>query len=81
MFLEVIPDPSSVHVCPCDDPQTYKDRPQIYTLSCITKNHSMYVQANTGDIQLCQEINETYCPKDGRLQLNTNVIFDRDGYS
>ncbi|GFS93257.1 vascular non-inflammatory molecule 3 [Nephila pilipes] len=80
MFLETIPDPLSVHVSPCDDPETYKDMPQLYTLSCIAKNHFMYVQANTGDVQLCEGKNMTQCPKDGHLQMNTNVVFDREGY-
>ncbi|CAL1273188.1 unnamed protein product [Larinioides sclopetarius] len=78
MFLEIVPDPHAERVIPCDNPM-YERMPQLRTLSCIAKNHSMYLQANTGDIQMCRETNLTRCPEDGFLQMNTNVIFDREG--
>ncbi|KAF8782431.1 Pantetheinase like protein [Argiope bruennichi] len=78
MFLEVVPDPHKERIIPCDNP-VYDNMPQMRTLSCIAKNHSMYVQANTGDIQPCDHTNGTQCPADGHLQMNTNVIFDREG--
>ncbi|GFS93261.1 pantetheinase [Nephila pilipes] len=76
-FLEDIPDPKASRVNPCEESETYSDRPILYALSCLAKNNSIFVVANTGDIKKCE--GEPDCPSDGDFHFNTNVVFDRTG--
>nr|AII97843.1 BLTX472 [Nephila pilipes]AII97919.1 BLTX556 [Nephila pilipes] len=36
-FLEDIPDPKASRVNPCEESETYSDRPILYALSCLAK--------------------------------------------
>ncbi|GIY59330.1 vascular non-inflammatory molecule 3 [Caerostris extrusa] len=75
-FLENVPDPKTTNTIPCSQPDLYKDRTILRTLSCIAQNNSMYVVGNMGDIQPCEDSD---CPPDGEYHYNTNVVFDRNG--
>ncbi|XP_015929207.1 pantetheinase [Parasteatoda tepidariorum] len=76
-FLEDIPDPKKFQANPCDEKDYYLKKPILYTLSCIARNNSIVVVANTGDIKNCT--GESECPEDGVFHYNTNVVFDRNG--
>ncbi|GBN56027.1 Vascular non-inflammatory molecule 3 [Araneus ventricosus] len=76
-FLEYIPDPKESRVNPCEQNDAYSSRPILNTLSCMAKANSIFVVANMGDIQKCE--NDLRCPEDGVFQFNANVVFDRDG--
>jgi hypothetical protein len=45
------------------------------------RNNSIYLVADMGDIKECSDsdVSGIACPTDGRLQYNTNVIFDSSG--
>ncbi|XP_028401466.1 pantetheinase-like [Dendronephthya gigantea] len=76
-YLEPIPEVSNVSsINPCIDPQPNTDI--LNELSCIAKNNSIALVANMGDIQHCSK-SDPNCPKDGRYQYNTDVVFDRNG--
>lgn len=76
-YIENIPDPKIGRVNPCEDRDNFRNRPIIYTLSCMAKNNSIVVVSNTGDKRNCH--GEKECPSDGVYYYNTNVVFDRDG--
>ncbi|XP_069462776.1 pantetheinase-like [Ambystoma mexicanum] len=76
-YLEDIPDPE-VTWNPCTDPKRFGPTPVLERLSCMAKNKSIYVAANMGDKKPCNSTDVT-CPKDGRYQYNTNVVFDAEG--
>ncbi|GIY52991.1 biotinidase [Caerostris darwini] len=76
-YLEMIPDPRKVRANPCEEHEAYSQRPILQTLSCLARNNSMFIVANTGDIQNCE--GDPDCPSDGVFHFNTNVVFDREG--
>lgn len=78
-YLEQTPDPHEVRTNPCELEEEYSNRPILYTLSCMAKNHNIVIVANTGDIQPCVPQNDSKCRDDGVYQFNTLVAFDRDG--
>lgn len=75
-YLENTPNPKEVRANPCVESGSYSDRPILLALSCMAKDFSMVVVANTGDIQKCEE---EECSEDAVFHYNTNVAFDSDG--
>ena len=62
-FLEDIPEPSDLWN-PCDDPSVYPDTKVLHRLSCMAKDHRIYIIANMGDIKYCDTKSDNSCPKD-----------------
>ena len=79
-FLEIIPNPSQLQKNwnPCRDPDRFENTEVLRELSCIALNSSVVVVANMGDVQYCDK-SDPHCPKDGRYQFNTDVVFESDG--
>uniref|UniRef100_A0A2K6QM81 Vanin 3 n=1 Tax=Rhinopithecus roxellana TaxID=61622 RepID=A0A2K6QM81_RHIRO len=75
-YLEDIPDPG-VNWIPCRDPWRFGNTPGQQRLSCLAKDNSIYVVANTGDKKPCNA-SDPQCPPDGRYQY-TDVVFDSQG--
>uniref|UniRef100_A0A8C3WBS7 Vanin 2 n=1 Tax=Catagonus wagneri TaxID=51154 RepID=A0A8C3WBS7_9CETA len=76
-YLEDIPDPQENWI-PCKDPRRFGHTPVQVRLSCLAKNNSIYVVANTGDKKPCNSHDST-CPLNGYYQYNTNVVYDSEG--
>uniref|UniRef100_A0A8C6V2M8 CN hydrolase domain-containing protein n=1 Tax=Naja naja TaxID=35670 RepID=A0A8C6V2M8_NAJNA len=76
-YLEDIPDPE-VNWTPCNDPERFGFNPVQKRLSCMAKNYGIYVVANMGDKKPCNS-SDPKCPRDGRYQYNTNVVYDSEG--
>ncbi|XP_023780384.1 pantetheinase-like isoform X1 [Cyanistes caeruleus] len=76
-YLEDIPDPV-VNWIPCTDPSRFGPAPVQERLSCMARNNSIYVVANIGDKKPCDS-SDPDCPRDGRYQYNTDVVFDTQG--
>ncbi|KAL4223985.1 Biotinidase [Mactra antiquata] len=77
-FLEDVPN-AEEEWNPCIDPDRHKDTMVLRNISCIARDNFIYVVANMGDIKKCNVTTDVTCPKDGRYQFNTNVVFDRHG--
>ena len=77
-FLEDIPDHTAVWN-PCSDPKRYPNTRVLNKLSCMARQHQIYVVANMGDIKYCDGEADKSCPLDGRYQFNTNVVLDPNG--
>lgn len=75
--LEFIPDPQKTTANPCDEADSFSSRPILHTLSCLAQNNGIVVVANMGSLEPC--VGKRGCPEDGTLQLNTNVVFDKNG--
>ncbi|KAG8510884.1 Pantetheinase, partial [Galemys pyrenaicus] len=76
-YLEDIPDPK-VNWIPCREPKRFGYAPVQERLSCLAKDHSIYVVANIGDKKPCNA-SDPQCPPDGRYQYNTDMVFDSEG--
>lgn len=75
-FLEQIP---NIQVNPCDNENFMNDSYRIFrSLSCIAKENSIVIVANMGDKLPCSAMDEN-CPANGQYQLNTNVVFEKNG--
>lgn len=61
-------------VVPCGSENT----PLLSNLSCLAKDHKIYLVANIVDKKPCNE-SEHGCPRDKVKYFNTNVAFDRNG--
>lgn len=77
LFFETVPDPSAGAWCPCSASADAGIEAQHY-LSCLARNSSIYVVANMGDRQPCQQL-EKNCRSRGYYLFNTNVVFDPSG--
>ena len=78
-YLEQMPEPSqdvSQSINPCID-SAYSHNSVLYQLSCFARTFKTVIVANMGEVQNCSRAKG--CPKDGRFQYNTNVVFESDG--
>ncbi|KAM5326232.1 LOW QUALITY PROTEIN: pantetheinase [Glossophaga mutica] len=75
-FLEDIPDPQ-VNWILCNHPNRFGHTPGQERLSCLAKDNSIYIAANTGDKKPCNAC-DPKCPFDGCYQYN-GVVFDSQG--
>jgi pantetheine hydrolase len=78
-YLENIPLPLEPPWSPCSEPDLHPQTDVLRELSCLAKNNSLYIIANMGDKQPCDNKTDPKCPKDGRYQFNTDVAFDPNG--
>ncbi|KAM4725043.1 biotinidase-like [Anableps anableps] len=79
-YLETIPDPQEESWNPCTEPGRYNNTEVLQRLSCMARNHKLYLVANMPDLQPCPlKTAPSMCPPDGRWQFNTNVAFRSDG--
>nr|AXB88462.1 symplectin/biotinidase-like protein 3 [Dosidicus gigas] len=77
-FLETIPDPRKIAWNPCKD-KRQRNIPEIQLeLSCMANHFDIYVVANIGEKVMCKK-SDRNCPKDGRYQYNTNVVYSSNG--
>ena len=93
--LEEIPDPDSLNEdnsnpCFSQSQSIFKDTPILTQLSCIAKRYGLYLIANFGTKEKCNNRtvttesggqNKTICSDDENdfLMLNTNVVLDPEG--
>ncbi|KAM9340273.1 biotinidase [Symphorus nematophorus] len=80
-YLETIPDPQQESWNPCTEPAKYNNTEVLQRLSCMARNHNLYLVANMADLQPCplKTVPSSTCPSDGRWQFNTNVVLRSDG--
>ncbi|XP_033727739.1 pantetheinase-like [Pecten maximus] len=76
-YLENIIDPEKEVWNPCEDPQKHPNTEVQQYLSCLAKNNSLYIVANFGDRQPCDESLDPNCQV--QYQLNTDVVYDKRG--
>ncbi|RWS18573.1 pantetheinase-like isoform X2, partial [Leptotrombidium deliense] len=76
ILLEQLPNEMGVDNA-CTSGATSK--PIQYTLSCLARKHQIYIVANMGEVEYCNQSNPR-CPKDGRFQYNVAVAFDSNGF-
>lgn len=91
--LENIPDPDTLdesdsNPCVAHKLKTFQNAPILTRLSCIAKHYELYLVANYGTKEQCDNgrvndatVNATACPSKERdfMMLNTNVIFNPQG--
>ncbi|XP_033730926.1 pantetheinase-like [Pecten maximus] len=78
-YMEYIPDPGEVTWDACADPFRYPNTEVQHFLSCLAKNNTIYLVANIGDLQPCDNRTDTRCPKVGHYQFNTDVVYNPQG--
>ncbi|WAQ95028.1 VNN1-like protein [Mya arenaria] len=78
-YLEYIPDPAELQWNPCDNPGLFPDTEIQQSLSCMAKENNLYVVANVGDKQPCNQTADPHCPHTGFFQYNTDVVYAPDG--
>ena len=72
-FLEDIPEPSGFWNS-CDEPTTsYPDTRVLYRLSCMAKDHRIYIIANMGDIKYCDIKGENSWETDDKRNIDKPV--------
>ncbi|ESO86941.1 hypothetical protein LOTGIDRAFT_128172 [Lottia gigantea] len=77
-YLEDIPDPQSVSWTPCNRTNITQGSEVQTRLSCMAREHNIYIVANMGDKKPCDSNTDVSCT-DGQYQYNTNVVFDPQG--
>ncbi|GFY06341.1 pantetheinase [Trichonephila clavipes] len=91
-FVEDIPNPKRESINPCKQSDKFRNHPILTKLSCLAKEHNLYIVANTFDFKKCKPVEtcdadgfdtctseESNCPSDGNFFYNTNIVFDRKG--
>ena len=74
--IQKISQDGSPSINPCID-FGYSQNSILHQLSCFARDYETVIVANMGEVQNCSHIKG--CPKDGRYQFNTNVVFESDG--
>lgn len=77
-FLDFMPSPPWVRWNPCLEPHRFNDTEVLQRLSCMAIQGGMFLVANLGTKQPCHR-SDPGCPRDGRFQFNTNVVFSSNG--
>ncbi|KAM7064449.1 biotinidase isoform 2-T2 [Molossus nigricans] len=77
-FLDFMPSPRLVRWNPCLEPQRFSDTEVLQRLSCMAIQGDMFLVANLGTKQPCGG-GDPGCPRDGRYQFNTDVVFSNNG--
>ncbi|XP_023571541.1 biotinidase isoform X1 [Octodon degus] len=77
-FLDFMPSPRLVRWNPCLEPHRFSDTEVLQRLSCMARKGEMFLVANLGTKQPCHS-SDPACPRDGRYQFNTNVVFSSNG--
>lgn len=77
-FLDLMPSPQLARWNPCLDPHRFSDTEVLQRLSCMAIRGEMFLVANLGTKQPCYS-SDPRCPKDGRYQFNTDVVFSSNG--
>ncbi|XP_076460200.1 vascular non-inflammatory molecule 3-like [Babylonia areolata] len=80
-YLEPVPEPqdSSHPTVPCSHPVREGPSEVFTALSCIARENELYVVANMGSIQSCEDNVTGTCPPDLHYHYNTDVVFDPSG--
>lgn len=78
-YLEHIPNPAEETWNPCKEPDKYPNTEIQRNLSCMSSSNNMYIVANMGDYQSCDNKTDPKCPSDGHYQFNTNVVYSPNG--
>ena len=66
---ETVPMVSDTLVIPCEDPDTFADRPILFRMSCAARRESVLVLVNMIDSQPCDRSADPNCPDDDRYQV------------
>lgn len=77
-FLDFMPSSPLVRWNPCLEPHRFNDTEVLQRLSCMAIQGGMFLVANLGTKQPCHR-SDPGCPRDGRFQFNTNVVFSSNG--
>ncbi|KJE88397.1 hypothetical protein CAOG_00058 [Capsaspora owczarzaki ATCC 30864] len=77
-FAEHLPAVSNAtgQTAPCYDASA---PPVFRNASCFALNYGILVSINMYDVQPCTTASDPRCPRDGRFQYNTEVVFDERG--
>lgn len=78
-FLDFMPSPPLGGWNPCLEPHRFNDTEVLQRLSCMALRGGMFLVANLGTKQPCHRRRNPRCPRDGRFQFNTNVVFSSNG--
>ncbi|XP_054451421.1 biotinidase isoform X2 [Pteronotus mesoamericanus] len=77
-YLDFMPSPQLVRWNPCLEPRRFNDTEVLQRLSCMAMKGGMFLVANLGTKEPCLS-SDPRCPRDGRYQFNTNVVFSNNG--